>query len=162
MISGRPNFFNSSITCGIKDLAALNATGIEVDGNGTDDRTEAATKQVGKEGHGWGVAWGKGIRETQTAQGHRRSTKENRPSVRIAGSRWSQPRAQGLQTSAKAVSPQTSSGTGHPGGIRKSEACNDAREIASYAVMVGGYYAEGATDFYTTAERRGTAMKKGI
>ena len=30
------------------------------------------------------------------------------------------------------------------------------------AVMVGGYYAEGATDFYTTAERRGTAMKKGI
>jgi len=28
--------------------------------------------------------------------------------------------------------------------------------------MVGGYYAEGATDFYTTAERRGTAMKKGI
>ena len=29
-----------------------------------------------------------------------------------------------------------------------------------YAVMVGGYYAEGATDFYTTAERRGTAMKR--
>ena len=28
--------------------------------------------------------------------------------------------------------------------------------------MVRGYYAEGATDFYTTAERRGTAMKKGI
>ena len=28
--------------------------------------------------------------------------------------------------------------------------------------MVGGYLAEGATDFYTTAERRGTAMKKGI
>ena len=35
-------------------------------------------------------------------------------------------------------------------------------KIASYAVMVGGYLAEGATDFYTTAERRGTAMKKGI
>ena len=30
-----------------------------------------------------------------------------------------------------------------------------------HAVMVGGYLAEGATDFYTTAERRGTAMKKG-
>lgn len=44
-------------------------------------------------------------KETQTAQGHRRSTKENRASVRIAGARWSQPRAQGLQTSAKAVSP---------------------------------------------------------
>ena len=46
-----------------------------------------------------------GQKETQTAQGHRRSTKENRASVRIAGARWSQPRAQGLQTSAKAVSP---------------------------------------------------------
>ena len=54
-----------------------------------------------------------GHKETQTAQGHRRSTKETRASVRIAGSRWRQPRAQGLQTSAKAVSPQTSSGTGH-------------------------------------------------
>ena len=52
-------------------------------------------------------------KETQTAQGHRRSTKETRASVRIAGSRWCHPRAQGLQTSAKAVSPQTSSGTGH-------------------------------------------------
>ena len=29
-----------------------------------------------------------------------------------------------------------------------------------HAVMVGGYLAEGATDFYTTAERRGTAMKR--
>lgn len=46
-------------------------------------------------------------KETQTAQGHRRSTKENRASVRIAGAphgRCSAPRA-GLQTSAKAVSP---------------------------------------------------------
>ena len=50
-------------------LAALNATGLEVDGNGTDDRTEAATKQAGKEGHGWGVAWGQDIKETQTARG---------------------------------------------------------------------------------------------
>ena len=32
----------------------------------------------------------------------------------------------------------------------------------SSAVMVGGYYVEGATDFYTTAERRGTSLKKGI
>lgn len=47
----------------------------------------------------------RGTKETQTAQGHRRSTKENRASVRIAGARWSQPRAQGVQTSAKAVSP---------------------------------------------------------
>ena len=44
-------------------------------------------------------------KETQTAQGHRRSTKGTRASVRIAGSRWRQHRAQGLQTSEKAVSP---------------------------------------------------------
>ena len=50
-------------------LAALNATGLEVDGNGTDDRTEAATKQAGKEGHVKGVAWGQDIKETQTARG---------------------------------------------------------------------------------------------
>ena len=49
----------------------------------------------------------RGTKETQTAQGHRRSTKETRASVRIAGAphgRCSAPRA-GLQTSAKAVSP---------------------------------------------------------
>ena len=49
----------------------------------------------------------RGTKETQTAQGHRRSTKETRASVRIAGAphgRCSPPRA-GLQTSAKAVSP---------------------------------------------------------
>ena len=40
-------------------------------------------------------------KETQTTQGHRRSTKENRASVRIAGSRWGQPRAQGLQTTQR-------------------------------------------------------------
>ena len=124
-------------------------------------RAEAAQNRR-DDGHGRGYAWGQVTKETQTAQRHRRSTKEIRASVRIAGSRWRQPRAQGLQTSAKAVLPQTSSGTGHPGGIRESGACNEAREIASYAVMVGGYLAEGATDFYTTAERRGTAMKKGI
>ena len=45
-------------------------------------------------------AWEQGTKETQTAQGHRRNTKENRASVRIAGSQWRQPRAQGLQTSA--------------------------------------------------------------
>ena len=104
------------------------------------------TKQAGR----WtwtGVCVGAGQKETQTAQGHRRSTKETRASVRIAGARWRQPRAQGLQTSAKAVLPQTSSGTGHPESIRKSGQCNEAREIASYAVMVGGYYAEGATGF---------------
>ena len=50
-------------------------------------------------------AWEQGTKETQTAQGHRRNTKEIRASVWIAGSRWGQPRAQGLQTSAKAVSP---------------------------------------------------------
>lgn len=42
-------------------------------------------------------AWGQVTKETQTAQGHRRSTKEIRASVRIAGSRRGQPRAQGLQ-----------------------------------------------------------------
>ena len=74
-----------------------------------------------------GVCVGAGQKETQTAQGHRRSTKETRSSVRIAGARRGQPRAQGLQTSAKAASPQTSSGTGHPGGIRESGQCNEAR-----------------------------------
>ena len=43
------------------------------------------------------------------------------------GNGGGQPRAQGLQTSAKATSPQTSSGTGHPGGIRESGQCNEAR-----------------------------------
>lgn len=67
-------------------------------------RAEAAQNRR-DDGHGRAYAWGQGIKETQTAQGHRRSTKENRASVRIAGLRWRQPRAQGLQTSAKAVSP---------------------------------------------------------
>ena len=44
---------------------------------------------------------------------NRRDDGHGRASVRIAGSRWRQPRAQGLQTSAKSVLPQTSSGTGH-------------------------------------------------
>ena len=89
--------------------------------------SRGSTKQAGR----WTwtrVCVGAGQKETQTAQRHRRSTKETRASVRIAGLRWCQPRAQGLQTSAKAVSPQTYSGTGHPGGIRKSGQCNDARE----------------------------------
>ena len=74
--------------------------------------SRGSTQQAGR----WtwtGVCVGAGQKETQTAQGHRRSTKETRASVRIAGSRWRQPRAQGLQTSAKSVLPQTSSGTGH-------------------------------------------------
>ena len=75
-------------------------------------RADAAQNRR-NDGHGRVYAWGQGTKETQTAQGHRRSTKENRASVRIAGSRWRQPRAQGLQTSAKSVLPQTSSGTGH-------------------------------------------------
>lgn len=77
-----------------------------------------STKQAGR----WtwtGVGVGTGQKETQTAQGHRRSTKENRASVRIAGSRWRQPRAQGLQTSAKTVSPQTYSGPGTQGCLAK-------------------------------------------
>lgn len=89
-------------------------------------RAEAAQNRR-DDGHGRVYAWGQGTKETQTAQGHRRSTKEIRASVRIAGSRWCQPRAQGLQTSAKAVSPQPSSGTGHPESIRESGQCNDAR-----------------------------------
>ena len=93
-------------------------------------RAEAAQNRR-DDGHGRVYAWGQVTKETHPAQGHRRSTKEIRASVRIAGSWWRQPRAQGLQTSAKAVSPQTYSGTGHPGGIRKSGQCNEAREIAS-------------------------------
>ena len=76
-------------------------------------QTPAEAAQIRRDdGHGRVYAWGQVTKETQTAQGHRRSTKETRASVRIAGSRWRQLRAQGLQTSAKAVSPQTSSGTG--------------------------------------------------
>ena len=45
--------------------------------------------------------------------------------------------------------------------FRASDGSHGKRKNASSAVMVGGYYAEGATDFYTTAERRGTALKKG-
>ena len=72
-----------------------------------------STKQAGRWTWTGVCVEGQDIQETQTAQGHRRSTKEIRASVRIAGSRWRQSRAQGLQTSAKAVSPQTYSGTGH-------------------------------------------------
>ena len=75
--------------------------------------SRGSTRQTGR-GTWTGVCVGTGQKETQTAHGHRRSTKEIRASVRIAGSRWRQPRAQGLQTSAKAVLPQTSSGTGTP------------------------------------------------
>ena len=48
-------------------------------------RAEAAQNRR-DDGHGRVYAWGQGIRESQTAQGHRRSTKEIRGSVRIAGS----------------------------------------------------------------------------
>ena len=93
-------------------------------------KVQTSSRGSTKQAERWtwtGVCVGAGQKETQTAQGHRRSTKEIRASVRIAGSRWRQPRAQGLQTSAKAVLPQTSSGTRHPGGIRESGQCNDAR-----------------------------------
>jgi len=50
-------------------LAALNATGLEVDGNGTDDRTKAATKQAEEKDMDGVYAWGQGIKETQTARG---------------------------------------------------------------------------------------------
>ena len=74
-------------------------------------RAEAAQNRR-DDGHGRGYAWGQVTKETQTAQGHRRSTKETRASVRIAGSRWRQPRAQGLQTSARRCR-RSDSGTGH-------------------------------------------------
>ena len=57
-------------------------------------------------------AWEEGTKETQTAQGHRRNTKEIRASVWIAGSRWGQPRAQGLQTTQRWCR-RSDSGTGH-------------------------------------------------
>lgn len=56
-------------------------------------RAEAAQNRR-DDGHGRVYAWGQGKKETQTAQGHKRSTKETRSSVRIAGARWRQPRAQ--------------------------------------------------------------------
>ena len=82
---------------------SLISTGLEVYGKGTDfvQRPHKTGGTMDMDG----VCVGTGHKETQTAQGHRRSTKETRASVRIAGSRWRQPRAQGLQTSAKAVSP---------------------------------------------------------
>ena len=124
-------------------------------------RAEAAQNRR-DDGHGRVYVWGQVTTETQTAQGHRRSTKETRASVRIAGPRWRQPRAQGLQTSAKAVLPQTSSGTGHPESIWKSGQCNEAREIASSRGNGRGLLRRRGHRFYTTTERRGTAMKKGI
>jgi len=71
-------------------------------------KVQTSSRGSTKQAERWtwtGVCVGAGQKETQTAQGHRRSTKGTRASVRIAGSRWRQPRAQGLQTSAKAVSP---------------------------------------------------------
>ena len=73
----------------------------------------------------------------------------------------SAPRA-GLQTSAKAVSPLRFGHRAHKVGYGKVGNAMRQEKSHLYAVMVGGYYAEGATDFYTTAERRGTDMKKGI
>ena len=93
-------------------------------------RAEAAQNRR-DDGHGRVYAWGQVTKETQTAQGHRRSTKENRASVRIAGLRWGQPRAQGLQTSAKAVSPLRFGHRAHKVGYGKVGNGKDAREIAS-------------------------------
>ena len=72
----------------------------------------------------------------------------------------SAPRA-GLQTSAKAVSPLRFGHRAHKVGYGKVGKAMRQEKSHLHAVMVGGYLAEGATDFYTTAERRGTAMKKG-
>ena len=83
---------------------SLNSTGLEVYGKSTDfeqrQHTTGVTMDIDGCMHG-----DRSQKETHPAQRHRRSTKENRASVRIAGSRWGQPRAQGLLTSAKAVSP---------------------------------------------------------
>ena len=66
-------------------------------------RAEAAQNRR-DDGHGRVYAWGHGKKRLRPRKAAR-STEETRASVRIAGSRWMQPRAQGLQTSAKAVSP---------------------------------------------------------
>ena len=64
------------------------------------------------DGHGRGYAWGQGkkrLRPRKVIKEHKRNSgvrTDSRVTVEAA-------RAQGLQTSAKAVSPQTSSGTGH-------------------------------------------------
>ena len=81
-------------------------------------RTEAAQNRR-DDGYGRGYAWGAGQKETQTAQGHRRSTKETRASVRIAGSRWRQPRAQGLQTTQRRRSRRHLRAQGTQGWLRK-------------------------------------------
>ncbi len=81
-------------------------------------RAEAAQNRR-NDGHGRVYAWGQVTKETQTAQGHRRSTKEIRASVRIAASRWRQPRAQDYRLQQRRCR-RSYSGTGHPGGIRKN------------------------------------------
>ena len=101
-------------------------------------------------------------KETHPAQGHRRSTKEIRASVRIAGSRWRPPRAQDYRLQQRRRRRRHLRAQGTPEAYGKVGNAMMQEKSHLYAVMVGGYYAEGATDFYTTAERRGTATKKGI
>ena len=108
-----------------------------------------------------GVCVGAGQKETQTAQGHRRSTKEIRASVRIAGSRWRQPRAQGLQTSAKAVLPQTSSGTGHTRlATEKWVMERMQKNNANSLWRQKGWLWNRHTEFIPTSARKGTLPKR--
>ena len=74
-------------------------------------RAEAAQNRR-DDGHGRVYAWGQVTKETHPAQGHRRSTKETRASVRIAGSRWRQPRAQDYRLQQRRCR-RSDSGTGH-------------------------------------------------
>ena len=124
-------------------------------------RAEAAQNRR-DDGHGRVYAWGQVTKETHPAQGHRRSTKETRLSVRIAGARRGQPRAQGLQTSAKAASPLRFGHRAHKVGYGK---VGNAMMQENNRISRGngrGLLSRRSHRFYTTAERRGTAMKKGI
>ena len=114
------------------------------------------------DGHGRVYAWGQDIQETHTAQGHKRSTKETRSSVRIAGSRRGQPARKDYRLRQRRRRRRHLRAQGTPEAYGKVGNAMRQEKSHLYAVMVGGYYAEGDTDFYTTAERRGTDMKKGI
>jgi len=120
---------------------SLNSTGLEVYRKGTDSVQRQHKTGVTMDMDGV-YAWEKDTKETQTAQRHRRSTKENRASVRIAWSRRGQPRAQGLQTSAKAVSPLRFGHRAHKLGYGKvGKAMRQGMIHKIYCLRNGGYNA---------------------
>ena len=123
--------------------------------------SRGSTKQAGR----WtwtGVCVGAGQKETQTAQGHRRSTKETRASVRIAGSRWRQPRAQDYRLRQRRCRRRHLRAQGTPEAYGKVGNAMMQENNRISRSNGRGLLRRRSHRFYTTAERRGTAMKKGI